>query len=556
MQRIASSRAVLRLPGNNGTTLSRNVIPPVYHHSLAVSAPAIFGHRTTARAYSSPADGNSSSKSKSPSVSSLLWSGSCLALGAYLSEKYGQHNFKQDQAVSTKEPEDPITRRLNTESIVYRGDDRSPVAAYYVTRLEASSPCEDRYVHGMLDGAKGQGVGGVLEKPWHAWAVFDGHAGSQTAALLTKRLLPAVQDALQPLDNKDNIDEGVAAAIKKAFVALDDDIVKGAIDAVRDGIPYHEQVAKLMPAYTGSCALLSLFDPKTWKLRVACVGDSRAVLGQRNDVGEWDATALSVDQTGSNEEEIARINAEHPGEDNIVKGGRVLGLMVSRGFGDGRWKWDLDFQSEIKSKFELGFSPLSSAKYAVKTPPYLTAEPVVSTTQLDRRRATFLIMGSDGFWDRVSTEQAVNLVGKWLDLHGAGFRSPLGRKGAATVPTTSSISSVPSEHSSTEGTPTQWTVVYSIPAEQWPGVPIPKPKDPREPYSLTKYGWDQPGFQFSKDRETYEDDNAAVHLVRNALGGNFEGMVKANLVPEPPFARNARDDITVQVVFFAGAPSS
>lgn len=542
MQRIPLSRAVSRLSGNTGNTLSRSVISLVSRHSLAASTPVIFGHRTAARAYSSSADG-SSSKSKSFSASSFLWSGSCLALGAYLSDKYRQSNFKRDQAAadeagSTEELQDPITKRLNTESSVHRGDDRSPVAAYHVTRLEASSPCEDRYVHGMLDGAGRQGVQSVLEKPWHAWAVFDGHAGSQTAALLTKRLLPAVQDALQPLDNKGNNDEVVAAAIKKAFVALDDDIVKGAIDAVKNVIPYHEQVAKLMPAYTGSCALLSLFDPKTWKLRVACVGDSRAVLGQRNDAGEWEATALSVDQTGSNEEETARINAEHPGEDNIVKGGRVLGLMVSRGFGDGRWKWDLDFQSEIKSKFELGFSPLSPAKYTVKTPPYLTAEPVVTTTQLDRKRSTFLIMGSDGFWDRVSTEQAVDLVGRWLDFHGAELRSPLGRNGAMAVPTT------------------QWTVVYSTSLDQYPDVPTTKPKDPREPYSLTKYGWDQPGFQFSKDRETYGDDNAAVHLVRNALGGNFEGMVKANLVPEPPFARNARDDITVQVVFFADAPSS
>ncbi|KAI0156000.1 phosphatase 2C-domain-containing protein, partial [Pestalotiopsis sp. NC0098] len=446
MQRIPLSRAVSRLSGNTGNTLSRSVISLVSRHSLAASTPVIFGHRTAARAYSSSADG-SSSKSKSFSASSFLWSGSCLALGAYLSDKYRQSNFKRDQAAadeagSTEELQDPITKRLNTESSVHRGDDRSPVAAYHVTRLEASSPCEDRYVHGMLDGAGRQGVQSVLEKPWHAWAVFDGHAGSQTAALLTKRLLPAVQDALQPLDNKGNNDEVVAAAIKKAFVALDDDIVKGAIDAVKNVIPYHEQVAKLMPAYTGSCALLSLFDPKTWKLRVACVGDSRAVLGQRNDAGEWEATALSVDQTGSNEEETARINAEHPGEDNIVKGGRVLGLMVSRGFGDGRWKWDLDFQSEIKSKFELGFSPLSPAKYTVKTPPYLTAEPVVTTTQLDRKRSTFLIMGSDGFWDRVSTEQAVDLVGRWLDFHGAELRSPLGRNGAMAVPTT------------------QWTVVY------------------------------------------------------------------------------------------------
>lgn len=67
---------------------------------------------------------------------------------------------------------------------------------------------------------------------------------------------------------------------------------------------------------------------------------------------------MSVDQTGSNADEVARINVEHPGEDGIAKDGRILGMMVSRAFGDGRWKWSLELQQDLSRKFK-GPSPLT-----------------------------------------------------------------------------------------------------------------------------------------------------------------------------------------------------
>ncbi|KAK6067995.1 protein phosphatase 2C [Seiridium cupressi] len=264
-----------------------------------------------------------------------------------------------------------------------------------------------------------------------------------------------------------------AGPAEKAFVSLDDALLQGAVAAVRSDAPYHEQVAKLMPAYTGSCALLSLLDPKSWMLRVACVGDSRAVLGQQDAAGKWAATALSVDQTGSNEDEIARIHAEHPGESEITKAGRVLGIMVSRGFGDGRWKWNLDFQAEVKKKFD-GFNPLSPEKYAVKTPPYLTAEPVVTTTKLDDARPSFLIMASDGFWDRVSNEQAVTLISGWLASRTTDGQQRENQKNTIT----SSVSQ--SQHG---------------------------------PFQIEKHRQREPGFLFTEERTTYMRNNAAVHLM-------------------------------------------
>ncbi|KAI1848429.1 hypothetical protein JX265_008789 [Neoarthrinium moseri] len=393
--------------------------------------------------------------------------------------------------------EDAVTKILNQEAFGWSNSLNSPgpVGAYHAVRVGSSSPVEDRLIHGVITSDYG-----LISSSWNAWGVFDGHAGSQTAELLTKQLLPTVQQALQHLPATAS-NEVVESTIKNAFVSLDDRIVKGALELAVSNVPYQDRVASLAQAYAGSCALLSLLDPTTRILRVACVGDSRAVLGQKQTNEEWIAIPLSVDQTGSNEDEIARINSEHPGENDIFKGGRVLGIMVSRGFGDARHKWDAGTLQELSKQYD-GFAPLPPSKYTVKTPPYLTAEPVITTTQLDEKAPAFLIMASDGFWDRVTNDQAVNLVSRWIELRDRGeLRKPI------------SVT----DHGR---------------------------------FDLEKHRQGSSGFRYTEDRATFQDENVAVHLVRNALGGNFHEMVAGTLAVGPPFSRELRDDITVQVVFF------
>ena len=64
----------------------------------------------------------------------------------------------------------------------------------------------------------------------------------------------------------------------------------------------------------------------------------RAILGRQNLAGQWEPIILSVDQTGYNEDEVARLQSKHPDEPEMVKDGRLLGLAVTRAFGDGLWK--------------------------------------------------------------------------------------------------------------------------------------------------------------------------------------------------------------------------
>ncbi|KAI9925918.1 hypothetical protein ASPWEDRAFT_114266 [Aspergillus wentii DTO 134E9] len=389
-----------------------------------------------------------------------------------------------------------VTRMISQDAYSFAVKNVAGVDRYDGTQLASNSLCEDRFTHGKLPSPLNDG------SQWMTWAVFDGHAGWQTAELLKDQLLPFVRHSLsqvKPTSDEKNVpEELVQNAVIKAFVDLDDAIIKTALETSQSSESLQDKIKKLAPGYAGSCALLSMYDSASSKLHVACTGDSRAVLGQKGPDGKWEAIPLSVDQTGSNQDEIARIDKEHPGEEGISKNGRVLGMMVSRAFGDGRWKWSLDLQQELKRRFGAP-SPLTP-RYNVQTPPYLTAEPVVTTTKIDPSRPSFLIMATDGMWDVLSNQQAVDLVGKWVE-------SAAGQKGSST------------------------------------------PEPEYEPFDFGEFRKDE-DWRFKEGKTTVQDDNAAVHLVRNSLGGNHHEMVAGLLALGSPFSRNIRDDMTVQVAFF------
>lgn len=397
-----------------------------------------------------------------------------------------------------------VTKLISQDAYSFLVKNVAGVNRYDGAQVASNSPCEDRYAHGKvpspfpLGNYDDGGGGGGGDQQWMAWAVFDGHSGWQTADLLERQLLPFVRRRLEQaqLDSGIGSDEVVQEAVKQGFTDLDASIFGTALDTAQSSrVPLQEKVERLLPAYAGSCALLSLYDPATRNLHVACTGDSRAVLAQQLPDGSWETIPLSIDQTGSNDEETARICKEHPGEKDTVKDGRVLGMMVSRAFGDGQWKWPLEVQKDMKRRFHgPGLLP---PRYDVRTPPYLTAEPVVTSTRIDPGRPSFLIMATDGLWDMLSSQQAVDLVGKWL---------------------------------------------------------VSSRKELDHTYGQFDFGHFRNGVNWEsiEERATVQDENAAVHLVRNSLGGNHHELVSGKLAFTPPHSRRLRDDITVQVVFFDG----
>jgi pyruvate dehydrogenase phosphatase len=406
-----------------------------------------------------------------------------------------------DQVVYTKPPtSDEVTRQLNENAFTVRsapgGIDR-----YDGAQLASNSPCEDAFVHGSFTNPFD-----TAGSSWMAWAVFDGHCGWQLSDMLKTQLMPFVRRALadaKPADDK-NDDEAVQQALKKAFTTLDDALVKSATAIIESDLPFAEKARRLEPAYAGACALLTLFDPQSRKLHVASTGDCRAVLGQKTEDGKWVATALSEDCTGATPSEVARIQAQFPDEPDIVQGGRVWGLQPSRTFGDGMWKWTAELKKNLRYHFN-GLSLPSRTRYKnYKDGPYVTAEPLVTTTQIPDPRAgrpSFVILATDGLWDAMTSEQAVDLVGKWFDR------------------------------------------------QHQKGALVGEPEKQTHDFGPTVLGWKQQ-CKYEERKATFRDDNAAVHLMRNGLGGADEEMVRGALAFRYPNSRDIRDDITIQVVFF------
>ncbi|KAJ4366271.1 hypothetical protein N0V83_007907 [Neocucurbitaria cava] len=294
-------------------------------------------------------------------------------------------------------------------------------------RFRSNEPCEDYYALGTSPGPG--------EKPWNYWSIMDGHAGRHTAFYLQWTLIPHLSSALLNLPATSSSPE-IEQTIKRAFLRLDKQIMDSARTAA-SWFPAANAaaIAALTPALSGSCALLAAFDPENSTLRVACTGDSRAVLGRWDpSTQSYTAIPLSVDQTGFNEAEVARLAAEHPDEPDIIdpKSGRLLGIAVTRAFGDHRWKWDNEFIKQVQCKF-WGTAPRPGSK----TPPYMTAEPEVTETRIVRapgasstkennnsnRRSDFMILASDGLWDRISSADAVTCVSQYLDARARGSGS-------------------------------------------------------------------------------------------------------------------------------------
>ncbi len=74
--------------------------------------------------------------------------------------------------------------------------------------------------------------------------------------------------------------------------------------------------------------------------------------------------------------------------------------MVTRAFGDHRWKWENELVERVDLEL-LG----PHAKPGIRRPPYLTGEPVVTCTTVSAR--DFVIMPSNGFGDHAATEHVV-----------------------------------------------------------------------------------------------------------------------------------------------------
>ncbi|KAG2060156.1 protein serine/threonine phosphatase 2C [Suillus hirtellus] len=432
----------------------------------------------------------------------------------------------------------------------------STVWRYATASVAANDPLEDAHADAIIarDPSDPSAPG-----DWLFFTVMDGHGGPHTSRLLSKTLISAVVLELSSLIHSTGVPksglleklklmfrtsapksredpqnpERISLAIRNAFTKLDQELINAPLSVLAANLDA-ESIKKnilpdlskhplalqtMLPAVSGSCALMAVFDTTHRHLYVACSGDSRAVAGiwEENEQGQgsWRVEVLSEDQTGRNPSELKRIQSEHPPDEagSVIRAGRILGgLEPSRAFGDARYKWPREVQDVLNRAFLVGNDqPLRPPPSSFKTPPYVTATPVVTHRDFDfgsvarpSRSPTprFVVLATDGLWDKLSSEDVVALVGGHLKgLKGVVSKTAL----PELVPTVSGAPTVEGKEKKRNNSSGSWS---------------------------------------------FEDENVSSHLIRNAFGGgDTESLRKLMSIPAP-IARSYRDDTTVTVIWW------
>ncbi|KAK7300920.1 hypothetical protein RJT34_11773 [Clitoria ternatea] len=181
------------------------------------------------------------------------------------------------------------------------------------------------------------------------FGIFDGHGGAKAAEYAANNLQKNILDEVIVRD-EDDVEEGV----KRGYLNTDSDFLKEDL-------------------HGGSCCVTALI--RNGKLIVSNAGDCRAVIS-RGGVAE----ALTSDHRPSREDERDRIETLG-GYVDLCRGvWRIQGsLAVSRGIGDQHLKQ------------------------------WVTAEPETKVLRIEPEH-DLLILASDGLWDKVSNQEAVDIA--------------------------------------------------------------------------------------------------------------------------------------------------
>ncbi|CAN1174143.1 Probable protein phosphatase 2C 38 [Linum perenne] len=244
--------------------------------------------------------------------------------------------------------------------------------------LEDQSQVESGLMSSLESGPQGTFVG-----------VYDGHGGPEAARFVNERLF----DNIKRFTSES---QGMSSeVITKAFLATDEEF----LTLVKDQWMYKPQIASV-----GACCLVGIIC--SGLLYIANAGDSRAVLGRmEKTMKEVKAIQLSSEHNASIESVREELHALHPDDPQIVvlkhKVWRVKGLIqVSRSLGDAYLKRAEFNREPLLAKFRL---PNSFDK------PILLAEPAITVQKLVPEDQ-FLIFASDGLWEHLTNQEAVDIV--------------------------------------------------------------------------------------------------------------------------------------------------
>ncbi|KAL6534231.1 hypothetical protein OROHE_013156 [Orobanche hederae] len=219
--------------------------------------------------------------------------------------------------------------------------------------------------------------------------VYDGHGGPETSRFVNENLFANLKKFAS--ENQ----EISANVIRKSFLATEEEF----LSLVRQQWSVKPQIASV-----GTCCLVGVICDGL--LYIANAGDSRVVLGRTDKaVRGVSAIQLSVEHNANVESVRDELRSLHPDDSQIVvlkhKVWRVKGIIqVSRSIGDAYLK-----------KSEFNREPLL-AKFRLPEPfckPILSPEPSMLVHKLNPDDQ-FLIFASDGLWEHLSNQEAVDVV--------------------------------------------------------------------------------------------------------------------------------------------------
>ncbi|KAF8889806.1 phosphatase 2C-like domain-containing protein [Infundibulicybe gibba] len=327
------------------------------------------------------------------------------------------------------------------------------------------------------------------------FGLYDGYAGWQTSNFLGERLLSAVLTSILGIVSK--YEPSTEEHTELDMLPAPGPTLEPYPEAIDRVIKEAFRLVDDTIVHTG--AELALSTPSKYaavRPLAAALAGSSALLS----VYDSDTRILKVALTGDSSAVLGRRTKRATGqsfyEDAPTSGGNIIvdGRSVSRAFGLAAYKWSREIQERLHMEY-LGDRPQKD----LASPPYLTAEPEITTIEV--KPGDFLIMASKGLWNCLTGAEAVGLIGHWLE-YPADIETVLGRD----------------------------------------QLPVKLEEDNTIMYKRWR----------AEKKFICADDNAAVHLARNALGGADGDLMAALLNLEPPRSQKFRDDITVTVVFFDG----
>ncbi|KAL8279505.1 hypothetical protein RQP46_008067 [Phenoliferia psychrophenolica] len=239
---------------------------------------------------------------------------------------------------------------------LFLSEDHAPLYRLDTNSVASNVPSED-FVSVQLD------PGGVS-----LLAIFDGHSGPQCASHLSTTLLPLLHGALKDAD-----DTSMPEILRRTFLEVDRQIICTPIHILnerksRDPPPKKLRNRTYWPSLEQSNALAAMKLATSGSLFKRRIPRTRRRLSSREPV-------LHPESSWPSEVIIDLFKTYHPYD-----------------------------KTRPPSNY--------------RTPPYVTAEPEITSRELVKgEKSFFVIMASDGLWDRLTVAEAVALVGGHIDGH-------------------------------------------------------------------------------------------------------------------------------------------